>query len=108
MPPIALPRDCQRHHNTSRFSVAAVAVFWLVWLPSGAAVAEDQVAEPNAYVTADVNLRAGPDTDFPVLVVVPEQAAVTIYDCVDDLSWCDLSYGEERGWVSAQYLQAFY
>ena len=107
MIPIVLRQAFYLHPRTWRFLFAALLVSSLLGLPKSAA-ADTPPAEPNAYVTADVNLRAGPDTDFPVLLLVPAQAAVTIYDCVQDLTWCDLSYGEERGWVAAQYVQAFY
>ena len=99
-------RSC--YHRRRLWSpLLAGLIIALFWLPTVAA-ADTPVAEPNAFATADVNLRAGPDTDFPILVLIPAQAAVTIYDCIPDLTWCDVSYGEERGWVSAQFIQALY
>ena len=65
-------------------------------------------ADPNASVTTDVNLRAGPDTDFPAIVVIPSDEYVTIYACIEDLSWCDVSYADHRGWVAADYIRPFY
>ncbi len=87
------------------FLLLAVATASLVSLSPGPAAA----ADPNAYVTANVNLRAGPDTEYPAIVIIPAGEYVTIYACIEDLSWCDVSYGDSnRGWVSAQYVQPFY
>lgn len=104
---IVLRLACDLRERTSPLWLGALLGSLFPWSPTLAA-ADTPIAEANAYVTADVNLRAGPETDFPVIDVIPAQGAVTIYDCIPDLSWCDLSYGEERGWVFAQYIQAFY
>jgi len=66
------------------------------------------LAATSALVTATVSERAGPDTYYPVVAVIPAGAAVTIYGCLSDVSWCDVSYAGERGWVEGAYLQAYY
>ena len=62
----------------------------------------------DAYVTAYVNLRAGPYVDYPLLTVVPAGMMVTLYGCLDDWSWCDVGYDGDRGWISASYLSYDY
>ncbi len=61
-------------------------------------------AAANAIATADVNLRAGPSTGYPVVDVVDGGNNVTVYGCLEDGSWCDVSYHGARGWISANYL----
>ncbi|MDI7864251.1 SH3 domain-containing protein [Rhizobiaceae bacterium n13] len=62
----------------------------------------------QGYATANVNLRAGPSTDYPAVTVIPYGAPVTIFGCLPDAPWCDTSYAGIRGWVSGNYLQTVY
>ncbi|MGF1500477.1 MAG: SH3 domain-containing protein [Paracoccaceae bacterium] len=62
-------------------------------------------AATASVATANVNLRAGPSTTYPVVTVVPAGATVATHGCVADYSWCDIAYGTYRGWVSASFLQ---
>jgi len=62
----------------------------------------------EGYLTSSVSLRAGPDSSYPRVVRLHGGTTVEIEGCVDDLSWCDVSDGEDRGWVSANYLQEEY
>ena len=77
----------------------------VVLLVSGASLAS---AESPAVAVANVNLRAGPATNFPVVAVVPAGARITTYGCTADYSWCDTAFGVTRGWVSAHYIQVVY
>ena len=61
-------------------------------------------ASSQASVTVDLNLRAGPATSYPVVTVVPQSASVQMYGCNANTSWCDVTYGQYRGWASANYL----
>ena len=62
----------------------------------------------EGYVTANVNLRAGPDVSYPRVVRLHAGTPVTIEGCVDGWTWCDVWVGDERGWVAADYLQEEY
>ena len=62
----------------------------------------------NAWVTTDLNLRSGPDTAYPPVMVLPAGAPVMVYGCLDGWSWCDVSWGPNRGWVAGLYLSAMY
>jgi uncharacterized protein YraI len=77
--------------------IAAGALLAALAVP-GAAAAE------QAYVMIDLNLRAGPGPQFPVVAVIPGEQGVTIHGCTASLSWCDVTWGNERGWAYAQYL----
>ena len=65
-------------------------------------------AATAAFATADVNMRAGPSTSYPVVTVVPNGARVVTHGCVADYSWCDVAFAGHRGWVYARYVQVVY
>ncbi|MGA9342408.1 MAG: SH3 domain-containing protein [Rhodanobacteraceae bacterium] len=62
----------------------------------------------DGYVTGNVDLRAGPDTSYPSVVMLPVGAEVAIEGCVDGWSWCDVAAGNIRGWVPGDFLQEEY
>jgi uncharacterized protein YraI len=65
-------------------------------------------AAAPGVTTANVNLRAGPGTAYPVVVTVPKGSPITTYGCQGNYSWCDVSWGGERGWMSASYIYVTY
>jgi len=70
-----------------------------------AAVAAPGLASAaTAISTANVNLRAGPSTQYPVVNVVGNGSAVNVYGCLSNRSWCDVDYFGQRGWMSSNYL----
>ena len=62
----------------------------------------------DAYVTASVNLRSGPDSSYPTVARLRAGSAVSLDGCVDGWAWCDVSNGDDRGWVSGAFLQQEY
>lgn len=75
---------------------------WLIGLASLALPLA--AAASQGYTTTNVNLRAGPDTDYPVLRWIPGGTAVDVYGCLEDYQWCDVEAMGERGWMSAAYI----
>jgi uncharacterized protein YraI len=65
-------------------------------------------ARPNGYPISNVNLRAGPATDYPVIVTVPDRAPIAILGCLGDHTWCDVVFQDSRGWMRSIYLAGFY
>ena len=61
-----------------------------------------------ARVVGDVNLRAGPSRDFPVVSVLASGLTVEVQGCESDYQWCDVDAGGLRGWARASYLEATY
>ncbi len=59
-------------------------------------------------VTATVSLRAGPGEGFPTVDRIPGGARVDIHGCLKGNAWCDVSWSDDRGWVSSQYLEYLY
>jgi uncharacterized protein YraI len=60
-------------------------------------------AEPS-FTTANVNLRTGPDIDFPSVGVIPEGDDIFVKGCLRDESWCDVQWGPDRGWVYSEFI----
>ena len=81
-------------------TLLAAAAF--MGLATGAALAQ------NAYTTANVNMRAGPSTQYPAVTTLPNGAAVDVHGCTTGWSWCDTTWRGIRGWVSGRYLQMLY
>jgi uncharacterized protein YraI len=62
----------------------------------------------GAFTTRSVNVRAGPDTSYPAVAVLGGGAPVQVMGCLDDWSWCDVVFEDNRGWVYAPYLSYVY
>jgi uncharacterized protein YraI len=58
----------------------------------------------TAVTTTELNLRAGPSNDFPVVTTIPDDARVRVHGCIARYSWCDVSWDDERGWAYGAYL----
>lgn len=66
------------------------------------------IAAVSAVAITNVNLRAGPGINYPIVAALPTRAALTLYGCTPGAVWCDISWGRERGWISANHIQVFY
>ena len=93
----AVAHRCLPAMTMSRARFFAQCVLACLALP-GAAAAQ------TAYPTAAVNVRAGPDSAYPVVARVTPGAALTVFGCLGDWSWCDVAAGSNRGWVYAKFL----
>ncbi|WP_346898867.1 SH3 domain-containing protein [uncultured Roseibium sp.] len=59
-------------------------------------------ASTIAETVTDLNMRAGPATTYPIVTTLPAEAGVTLHGCNASTSWCDVSWGADRGWVAAR------
>lgn len=55
----------------------------------------------NAYTSRPMNLRAGPDREYPMVAQLDAGAPLDVHGCLDDWSWCDVSFEGDRGWLYA-------
>ncbi|HEV7464341.1 MAG TPA: DUF6600 domain-containing protein [Methyloceanibacter sp.] len=95
----------QSSRRRSAIAVALAITTWVVaMLPLGPA----QAAPPNGYPVTNVNLRAGPGTDYPVIVTVLARAPISILGCLADYAWCDTIFEGNRGWMRSIYLSGYY
>ncbi len=81
-----------------RVPFAILALFALI-LPASA-----QSGPAIAYATANLNMRTGPGTNYPVVTTLPRGGGVTVFGCTADFRWCDAAFANARGWVSGKYL----
>ena len=79
----------------------AVLTAALLFVPTAA------LAAPG-IVTQSVGLRAGPGPGFPMVDRIPGGSRVNVHGCLSGDAWCDVSWSDDRGWVSSQYLEYLY
>lgn len=58
----------------------------------------------DAYATVDLNMRAGPGPEYPIVGAVAPDQGVEIVGCTESGLWCDVVAGGERGWTYSEYL----
>jgi uncharacterized protein YraI len=81
--------------------VAGFATTALLLAPALAQAAEGVVVETTS-------LFAGPDSQFPPVDQVPAGTSVQVNGCLTGYTWCDVSFQNDRGWISGQALEILY
>jgi uncharacterized protein YraI len=81
--------------------VAGLATTALLLAPALAQAAEGVVVETTS-------LFAGPDSQFPPVDQVPAGTSVQVNGCLTGYTWCDVSFQNDRGWISGQALEILY
>jgi uncharacterized protein YraI len=62
----------------------------------------------DAYTSRPMNVRAGPDREYPLVAQLDAGAPLEVHGCLDDWSWCDVSFDDGRGWVYSGGLSFVY
>lgn len=86
-----------------RSIVAALTLVAALVLP-GMASAQTE----TAYARGNINMRAGPDIDYPVIATIGSGSVVNVYGCIRGYDWCDVRVRNYRGWVYARRLEFAY
>jgi uncharacterized protein YraI len=86
------PEGHDMNLSTSLLASAAALV-----ITAGTASAATVVA------TADLHLRSGPGTEYPVIAVIPQGVTVHSENCGP--GWCHVDYRGRWGWASRAYLR---
>jgi uncharacterized protein YraI len=58
-------------------------------------------AAQNAVTTHPVSVYAGPDDSYPMVAQLDSDVPVEVMGCLDDWSWCDVTFEGNRGWLYA-------
>ncbi len=82
-----------------KFVLSLASLALLVCVFATAAFANDVT-----YTVADVNLRQGPGTQYPVITVIPSGAAVYMEQPDTGSGWTIVDYGNASGYVATKYL----
>lgn len=68
---------------------------------SGAAMAETAVS-----AVTDLNVRAGPGPQYPVIGVLGAGQSATLSGCLQDSKWCTIAEADGQGWIYSDYVTA--
>ncbi|TGQ50571.1 DUF1236 domain-containing protein [Mesorhizobium sp. M1C.F.Ca.ET.193.01.1.1] len=66
---------------------------------SGAALADTPVS-----ALTDLNVRAGPGPQYPVIGVLAAGQSATLRGCIEGSKWCTIAEGGGNGWVYSDYV----
>jgi len=58
----------------------------------------------EAFTRQAANVRAGPDRSYPLVAQLGPGAPLRVMGCLDDWTWCDVAFDDNRGWVYGPYL----
>jgi uncharacterized protein YraI len=74
---------------------------WAIACLAIAAAIPLSAAAEEAFTMRRVDVFAGPSSEYPVVGSLPRSAAVDVFGCLSDWSWCDVGFAGDRGWVYA-------
>ncbi len=61
-------------------------------------------AQTVGTATRDLNVRSGPDPQFPVIGMLRNNRRAIVYGCVEGSRWCLIDFRGQRGWAYSQYM----
>ncbi len=77
----------------------------LRWITLAAGIGLAPAAHAQyGFTLRDVNVRAGPDRDFPLVAWLPVGTVVLLGGCIDGWRWCEVRWDDQRGFVYAGFL----
>jgi uncharacterized protein YraI len=68
---------------------------------SGAALADTAVS-----AVADLNVRAGPGPQYPVIGTLAAGQSATLEGCIENSKWCTIAEANGQGWIYSDYVTA--
>lgn len=70
---------------------------------AGLAISASAADARPVLVTADLNVRTGPGTQYPSIGAIPGGSTAEVGRCFT--GWCEIAWGRLRGYSSAAYLE---
>lgn len=64
------------------------------------------MAQTSVVATTDLNVRAGPGPEYPVIGAIAVDDQAMLNGCLEGSKWCEVSYGDLSGWAYSDYLIA--
>jgi uncharacterized protein YraI len=77
-------------------------------LAAGTFAAATSAQAAAGFTTSSVELRSGPGTGYPSVGVIENNSALEVNGCLQSWSWCDVTIGDNRGWVAGNALALEY
>jgi len=78
---------------------------WLASFLAGALLlASAGAGAQEAFTRQAANVRAGPDRAYPLVAQLGPGSPVRVMGCLDDWTWCDVAFDDNRGWVYGPFL----
>jgi hypothetical protein len=71
---------------------------------ASAAMISTAQAQTIGTALTDVNVRSGPDPQFPVIGMIRDRQRVNVIACVEGSRWCQVSFRGRVGWAYSQYM----
>jgi len=68
------------------------------------AMTASALAQTSVTATTDLNVRAGPGPQHPVIGVLAAGQATTLRGCIEGSKWCSVAEAGGQGWVYSDYL----
>jgi uncharacterized protein YraI len=68
------------------------------------AMTASALAQTSVTATTDLNVRAGPGPQHPVIGVLSAGQATTLRGCIEGSKWCSVAEAGGQGWVYSDYL----
>ena len=62
-------------------------------------------AAAPGHSSGNVNLRAGPGINYPVVGTIPARQPIQIEGCLEGWSWCNVFWRGNYGWVSGRFTE---
>lgn len=82
-------------------SILFPAIAGMLTVLSGAAMADTAVS-----AVTDLNVRAGPGPQYPVIGVLAAGQSATLNGCIENSKWCTIAEAGGQGWVYSDYVTA--
>ena len=82
-------------------SILFPAIAGMLTVMSGAALADTAVS-----AVTDLNVRAGPGPQYPVIGVLAAGQSATLNGCIENSKWCTIAEAGGQGWVYSDYVTA--
>ena len=76
----------------------------IILATTAALAAVPALAQQAATASTDLNLRAGPGSNYEIRGVIPADASVEITGCIEGYNWCEVSYDGQTGFAYGEYL----
>ncbi|MCV3211774.1 DUF1236 domain-containing protein [Mesorhizobium sp. YC-39] len=71
-----------------------------------AAMSGTALADTAVSAIADLNVRAGPGPQYPVIGVLAAGQSATLDGCIENSKWCTIAEAGGQGWIYSDYVTA--